>query len=113
MQAPDFRMICLFRSRYAEGIKEIFVEVVRLCANLGMVGLGHIVFDGTKLKAIASVRQTREKEFLEKEIGKVEEEIDKLLERSEEVDVSEDNDGSGIPEEIKDRESLFCFKLRH
>ena len=104
MQAPDFRMICLFRSRHAEDIKEIFVEVVKLCANLGMVGLEHIVFDGTKLKAIASVRQTREKESLEKEIGKVEEEIDKLLERSEEVDASEDNDGSGIPEEIKDRE---------
>ena len=34
----------------------------------------------------------------------MEEEIDKLLERSEEVDASEDNDGSGIPEEIKDRE---------
>lgn len=104
MQALNFRMICLFRSRHTEDIKEIFVEVVRLCANLGMVGLEHIVFDGTKLKAIASVRQTREKESLEKEIGKVEEEIDKLLERSEEVDASEDNDGSGIPEEIKDRE---------
>ena len=56
MQAPDFRMICLFRSRHAEDIKEIFVEVVKLCANLGMVDLGHIVFNRTKLKAIASVR---------------------------------------------------------
>jgi len=58
MRAPDFRMICLFKFRYAEDIKEIFVEVVRLCANLGMVGLGRIVFDGTKLKAIASVVNT-------------------------------------------------------
>lgn len=47
---------CLFRSRYVEDIKEIFVEIVRLCAKLGMVDLEHIIFDGTKLKAIASVR---------------------------------------------------------
>jgi transposase len=75
-----------------------------------MVGLGHIAFDGTKLKANASVKQTREKESLEKEMGKVKEEIGKLLLRAEEVDASEDflygedNDGSGIPDEIKDRE---------
>ena len=109
MQRPDFRTICLFRSQHADAISQIFIEVVRLCASLGMVGLGHIAFDGTKLKANASVRQTREKESLEKEMGKVKEEIDKLLKRAEEVDASEDflygedNDGSGIPEEIKDK----------
>ena len=110
MQRPDFRTICLFRSQHADSISQIFIEVVRLCASLGMVGLGHIAFDGTKLKANASVRQTREKESLEKEMRKVKEEIDKLLKRAEEVDASEDflygedNDGSGIPDEIKDRE---------
>jgi len=50
------------RSEHADSISQIFIEVVRLCASLGMVGLGHIAFDGTKLKANASVRQTREKE---------------------------------------------------
>lgn len=110
MQKPNFRTICLFRSQHAETISQIFIEVVRLCASLGMVGLGHIAFDGTKLKANASVRQTREKESLEKEMVKVKEEIDKLLKRAEEVDESEDNlygednNGSGIPDEIKDRE---------
>ena len=110
MQSPDFRTICLFRTNHAEDIKEIFVEVVRLCASLGMVGLGHIAFDGTKLKANASVRQTRDKESLRKEIEKVKEEIDRLLIRAKEVDETEDllygkdNDGSGIPEEIKDSE---------
>ncbi len=110
MQTPDFRTICLFRTKHAEDIKQVFVEVVRLCASLGMVGLGHIAFDGTKLKANASVRQTREKESLQKEIEKVTEEIGQLLNRAKEVDESEDllygkdNNGSGIPEEIKDRE---------
>ena len=110
MQKPDFRTICLFRAKHAEAIKQIFIEVVRLCASLGMVGLGHIAFDGTKLKANASVRQTREEESLRKEMQKVTEEIDILLKRAKEVDECEDllygkdNDGSGIPEEIKDKE---------
>lgn len=52
MQYPDFRTICNFRSEHAREIPKIFVEGVRLCAKLGMVGLGHIAFDGTKLKAI-------------------------------------------------------------
>jgi transposase len=110
MQKPDFRTICLFRSKHAKAIKQIFIEVVRLCASLGMVGLGHIAFDGTKLKANASVRQTREEESLKKEMQKVTEEIDGLLTRAKEVDECEDllygkdNDGSGIPDEIKDKE---------
>ncbi len=109
MQKPDFHTICLFRSKHAEAIKQIFIEVVRLCASLGMVGLGHIAFDGTKLKANASVRQTREKEALNKEIAKITAEIDGLLTRAKEVDECEDllygkdNDGSGIPDEIKDK----------
>ena len=109
MQIPDFRTICLFRAKHAEAIKQIFIEVVRLCASLGMVGLGHIAFDGTKLKANASVRQTREAEALKKEMQKLTAEIDNLLTRAQEVDECEDllygkdNDGSGIPEEIKDK----------
>jgi len=109
MQKPDFHTICLFRSKHAEDIKQIFIEVVRLCASLGMVGLGHIAFDGTKLKANASVRQTREKEALNKEIARINAEIDGLLTHAKEVDEREDlfygkdNDGSGIPEEIKDK----------
>ena len=110
MQLPDFRTICLFRSKHAEAIKPIFIEVVRLCASLGMVGLGHIAFDGTKLKANASLRQTREKESIRTRIAKRTAEIEGLLKRAKEVDESEDllygkdNDGSGIPDEIKDKE---------
>lgn len=110
MQIPDFRTICIFRTKHAEGIKDIFIEVVRLCASLGMVGLGHISFDGTKLKANASVRQTRDKESLAKEMAKITEEIDALLKRAKDVDETEDmmygkdNDGSGIPDEIKDKQ---------
>jgi transposase len=62
LQSPDFRTICLFRAEHADVLPDLYVEVVRLCASLGMVGLGHIAFDGTKLKANASVRQTRDRD---------------------------------------------------
>src|SRR3989338_337290 len=84
MQHPDFRTICLFRATHCETISDIFVEVVRLCATLGMVELGHVSFDGTKLKANASIKQTKEKEALQKEMKRVKEEIKKILKRAEE-----------------------------
>ena len=55
MQSPDFRTICLFCAKHADVLLDLYVEVVRLCASLGMVGLRHIAFDGTKLKANASL----------------------------------------------------------
>jgi len=50
LQSRDFRTICLFRAEHADVLPDLYVEVVRLCASLGMVGLGHIAFNGTKLK---------------------------------------------------------------
>lgn len=68
-----------------KGSRIYSLEVVRLCASLGMVGLGPISFDGTKLKANASLRQTRNKESLAKEILKITEEIEALLKRAKDV----------------------------
>lgn len=109
MQEPDFRTICKFRSDHAAEIPKIFVEVIRLCAQLGMIGLGHIAFDGAKLKANASVKQTRDQEGLEKEMKRIEEEIAKMLETSGQIDQLEDafygeRDGSELPEELVNRQ---------
>lgn len=105
MQYPNFRTICKFRSDHAAEIPKIFVEVIRLCAQLGMIGLGHIAFDGAKLKASASVKQTRDQEGLEKEKKRIEEEITKMLETSGQIDRLEDalygeRDGSELPKEL-------------
>jgi transposase len=53
-QKPDFRTLARFRRRNAGAIKRLFKATVLLCAGLGMVNLGHIALDGTKLKASAS-----------------------------------------------------------
>jgi transposase len=113
LQCPDFRTICLFRSEHADVLPNLFVEVVRLCASLGMVGLGHIAFDGTKLKANASVKQTRDKEGLEKEIERIKEQMRQMIESSAKIDELEDlihpdGDGSEIAAELRKKE----YRLR-
>jgi len=109
LQSPDFRTICLFRSEHADVLPNLFVEVVRLCASLGMVGLGHIAFDGTKLKANASVRQTRDRDGLEKEIERIKEQMKEMIQTSAKIDDLEDmmypdGDGSEIAEELRKKE---------
>ena len=109
LQAPDFRTICLFRAQHAAVLPELFVGVVRLCASLGMVGLGHIAFDGTKLKANASLRQSRDRDSLEKEIDRIKEEVRQMIEASGRIDEIEDKeypdgDGSEIAKELMKKE---------
>lgn len=109
LQSPDFRTICLFRAEHADVLPNLFVEVVRLCASLGTVGLGHIAFDGTKLKANAPVKQTRDKEGLEKEIARVKEQMRQMIESSAKIDELEDlihpdGDGSEIAAELRKKE---------
>ena len=54
MQTPDFRTISDFRKRHLAALGELFVQVLRLCQEAGLVKLGHVALDGTKVKANAS-----------------------------------------------------------
>jgi transposase len=54
MQRPDFRTISDFRKRHSEALYGLFVQVLRLCREAGLVKLGHVALDGTKIKANAS-----------------------------------------------------------
>ena len=83
MQHPDFRTICRFRSSNLDSIKDIFSQVVKICKNMGMLGAGKISLDGTKIKANASVKQSKNADAIEKE-------IDRILKESIEIDKAED-----------------------
>ena len=54
LQRPDFRTISDFRKRHLPALAALFVQVLRLCRQAGLVKLGHVALDGTKLKANAS-----------------------------------------------------------
>jgi len=74
-----------------------------------MVGLGRIAFDGTKLKANASVRQTRDRDGLEKEIERIKEETRQMIESSAKIDeledmINPDGYGSEIAAELGKKE---------
>ena len=54
MQRPDFRTISDFRKRHLAALAALFAQVLRLCRDAGLVKLGHVALDGTKVKANAS-----------------------------------------------------------
>ena len=101
-QQPDFRTISDFRKNNLNELKELFVQVVMLCKQMGMVKLGHVSIDGTKVKANASDAKTYDNQRFEKEINR-------LLEQADEVDDREDQhygvdqSGDELPESIRNQ----------
>ena len=57
MNQPDFRTIAKFRQRHLKALSELFVQVLKLCRAAGLVKLGHVALDGTKVQANASVHK--------------------------------------------------------
>jgi transposase len=82
-QQPDFRTISDFRKNNLNELKELFVQIVMLCKHMGMIKLGHVSIDGTKVKANASDAKTYDNKRFEKEIKR-------LLEQADAVDQHED-----------------------
>src|SRR6201988_1770788 len=54
LNRPDFRTISEFRRRHLDALSGLFVQVLKLCQRAGLVELGHVALDGTKMKANAS-----------------------------------------------------------
>ena len=54
LDAPDFRTIADFRKRHLTALADLFVQVLKLAEKAGLVKLGHVALDGTKIKANAS-----------------------------------------------------------
>jgi len=109
-QRPDYRTLARFRRRNAKEIKGLFKQTVLLCARLGMVNLGHIALDGTKLKANTSKHKAMSYGRMKEEEGRLAREIEELMRQAEAVDREEDkafgqdNNGYNLPEELQRRE---------
>lgn len=90
-QYPDFRTINRFRKDNIDILKGLFVQVVRLCVELGMVSVGTIAIDSTKLKANAAYRQTKRAADIDKEMAAIDNQIETIIRECEETDTREDN----------------------
>ena len=110
---PDFRTISDFRKDHLEALGNLFLQVLELCQQAGLVKLGHVALDGTKVRANASRHKAmsygRMKEREERE-ERLQAEVDELLRKAQEVDEEEDRRygkdrrGDELPEELAFRE---------
>ncbi len=107
---PDFRTISDFRKRHLESLRGLFVQVLRLCQTAGLVKLGHVALDGTKMKANASKHKAMSYGRMKKTEAQLQAEVDELLRRADEIDEAEDREygsdkrGDELPMELAHRE---------
>src|SRR5208283_5066642 len=108
---PDHDSICEFRKRHLKALAGLFVQILRLCQEAGLVKLGHVALDGTKIKANASKHKAMGYGRMKKKKEELEKEIDELLKNAEAVDKEEDKKygkgkkGWDLPDELKRRET--------
>jgi transposase len=99
-QLPDHATIARFRKRHEAAIKSLFCQVLRVCAEAGLVRLGVVAVDGTKMQANASLAANRGRDAIEAE-------VDAILERARAADEAEDAAfgsarGDELPEDLVD-----------
>jgi len=106
---PDFRTISDFRKLHLEAMAKLFVEVLRLAGALGMVKLGNLSTDGTKMGADASRHKAMSYGYMNKELERLRAEIAELLRQAEQLDAEQDaalgsRRGDELPDELQRRE---------
>jgi transposase len=109
LDAPDLRTIAGFRRRHLRALGELFTQILQLCEKAGLVKLGHVALDGTKIKANASKHKAMSYERMEKRAAELEAEVAKWLSSAEAADAEEDKlhgrdkTGDEMPEWVADK----------
>lgn len=106
---PDFRRIAEFRKRHLKHMQPLFLEVLVLCRAAGLLEVGRLSLDGTKVKADASRHKAMSYDRMTEEVTRLQEEIDQLLAQAEAADDTEDDQfgdhrGDEMPDELARRE---------
>lgn len=107
---PDFRRIAAFRRRHLGSIQHLFLEVLRLCQESGLLSVGRLSLDGTKVKANASRHKAMSYDRMSSEEERLQKEIDELLASAQAADETEDTEhgqdkrGDELPDELARRE---------
>jgi len=106
---PDFRTISEFRRRHLKALSLLFVQVLRLAEKAGLVKLGHVALDGTKVKANASKHKAMSYAHMKKREAELKAEVDRWLEAAEAADREEDKQygerrGDELPDWVADKQ---------
>jgi transposase len=110
-QQPHFTTINEFRRRHREALAQLFLQVLKLCQRAGLVKLGQVSVDGTKMQANASKHKAMSYVRMQAEEKRLQEQVEQLLASADEVDAQEDvlfGEGKReleLPEELKRRET--------
>jgi transposase len=108
---PDHTCISEFRRIHLAALAALFLEVLKLCEKAGLVKLGHVAIDGTKIKANASKHKAMSYEHMKKRDDELKAKIEELLRQAEETDADEDarfgknRRGDELPTELQRAES--------
>lgn len=110
---PDFRTISDFRKAHLEAFKDVFVQVVRLAGEAGLVKLGNVSTDGTKIQGNASRHKAMSYGYMKKEVERLREEIEALVTQAYWQDEADDaalgsRRGDELPEELSRRDKRLA-----
>lgn len=111
---PDHRTIGDFRKRHLKALEHVFVEILRLCREAGLVKFGHVALDGTKVKANASKHKAMSYGRMKEDITRLKREMAQLLDQAEATDAREDAQygkdkrGDELPDELTRRENRLA-----
>ena len=113
---PDFRTISEFRKRHLTALAGLFVQVLKLAEKAGLVKLGHVALDGTKIKANASKHKAMSYERMKKREVELAAEVDRWLKAAEAADAEEDKlygsrRGDEMPDWVADKQKRLA-KIR-
>jgi hypothetical protein len=112
-ERPDFRTISDFRKDHLEAFIELFVEVLRLAKEAGMVKLGNVSMDGTKLQGNASRHKAMSYGYMKKEVERLREDIEALVTQAVQQDEADEaalgsRRGDELPAELERRETRLA-----
>jgi transposase len=113
-QHPDHDSLAAFRQRHLEALAGVFVQVLQLCQTAGLVKLGHVALDGTKVKANASKHKAMSYARMVQTEARLLQEMQALLAQAARVDATEDTAygpsrrGDELPAELARRESRLA-----
>jgi len=112
-ERPDFRTISLFRKNHLEAFADVFVQVLRLARQAGLVRLGTIAVDGTKVQGNASRHKAMSYGYMTKEVARLRAEIDELLKQAQDVDAVDEavlgaRRGDELPEDLGRRQDRLA-----